>query len=78
MRPILTASQFSVDTKAGAVSAITATAKIFINFENNPNAHSWTEKETNEAGEYTGKFNIRIDQAATQPVKVNWWIVESR
>jgi hypothetical protein len=66
-----------VDTKVGAVSAITATAKIFINFENNPEAYSWTEKETDEAGAYTGKFKIRIDKETTTPVKVNWWIVES-
>jgi len=69
-----------VDTKMedGTLSAITATAKIFINFENNPKAYSWTEKEKVEDHPdlFTGKFKIFLDQVVTTSVKVNWWIVE--
>lgn len=55
--------------------AVSMTAKVFINFENNPKAFSWAEKEKAD-GEYKG-FRIMLDKEVVAPVKVNWWIVEA-
>ncbi|MCX6761483.1 MAG: tail fiber domain-containing protein [Candidatus Moranbacteria bacterium] len=70
---VLDGKSVSVDTKNGTLSAVTDTAKIFINFEDNPKAYSWTEKDI-----ASGKFTIKLDAAVTEPVKVNWWIVEDK
>ena len=62
----------SISVKTKAVSE---TAKIFINFENNPEAFNWTEKEKID-GNYAG-FKIMLDKEVSAPVKANWWIVET-
>jgi hypothetical protein len=53
--------------------AVSTSAKIFINFENNPKAYSWSEKDVTG-----GKFTINLDKVVTEPVKVNWWILEEK
>lgn len=54
-------------------TAIGKDSKIFITFENNPEAYSWTEKETNDNGGYIG-FKIIIANEAKKDLQVNWRI----
>ncbi|MEK9151502.1 MAG: tail fiber domain-containing protein, partial [Patescibacteria group bacterium] len=84
--PIVTdADNDGIDDDTGAdgksvtigTTAITEAAKIFTNFTKNPGAYSWTDKKKNGDGDYAG-FIINLSAITTAPVKVDWWIVESK
>ncbi|MFZ2300233.1 MAG: tail fiber domain-containing protein, partial [Candidatus Moraniibacteriota bacterium] len=84
--PVVTdADNDGIDDDTGAdgksvvveTTAMTETAKIFTNFTKNPGAYSWTDKKKNGSGNYTG-FAIHLSTPVTVPVKVDWWIVETK
>ncbi|OGI15021.1 MAG: hypothetical protein A2878_02610 [Candidatus Moranbacteria bacterium RIFCSPHIGHO2_01_FULL_54_31] len=52
-------------------------SRIFTTFKNNPNGFSWIEKVKDDNGDYVG-FKIRLSDAVTEPVKVDWLLVEQK
>lgn len=57
--------------------AMTATAKTFTNFSDNPGAYSWTDKEKDSDGKYTG-FVIKLSAPVISATKADWWLVEEK
>jgi hypothetical protein len=52
-------------------------SRIFTTFKGNPNGFNWVEKTVDGNGDYVG-FKIRLSDAVTEPVKVDWLLVEQK
>ena len=52
-------------------------SRIFTSFKGNPGAFSWIDKTVDAQGDYIG-FKVRLTDPVTDPIKVDWWLIEQK
>jgi len=67
----------SVEVMTKAMMPMVKGSRIFTNFKDNPSAFSWVEKIKTAEGDYVG-FRVKLSQPITNPVKLDWWLIEQK
>ncbi|MFZ1719718.1 MAG: hypothetical protein WAU28_00015, partial [Candidatus Moraniibacteriota bacterium] len=67
----------SVTVMTKAMIPMVNGSRIFTTFKGNPKGFNWVEKVRDEDDDYVG-FKIRLSEAITAPIKVDWLLVEQK